>query len=884
MTGPRVWFGRLAGLFRRAQRDLALREEIQSHLDHLADDFVRHGMAPAEARAAARRSFGAVDAVEEAYRDQRGVPLLDTFSQDARFAGRLVRRQPGFAATAILTLALGIGLDTTFFTLINAICLRGLPIERPGEVLYVSSLDPRGHTAGLSYLDVADATAGTTSFRGLGAYANAAMVIGDENTPPDRVAGTYISAGAFGLLGRPPVIGREFSADDHIPGAARVVLLGHAVWASRYGADPGVVGREVDVNGEPATVVGVMPDRFRFPIDTGLWLPLTSMPGITDTARDARRLAVFGRLADGITQDDARADLEALGGRLSRVHPDTNRDVRFTAIPINDQFNGRITDPGWLSFMAAGLIVLLAACANVANLLVMRSAARARELAIRTSIGASRGRLVRQLLVESAILSALGGIAGVAISLGALRLLRASVPASAPLPFWIDFTVDTRVLVVVLGLSVATVFICGFLPAWQASHRRVTLALRSSGLGAATARGRRLSSGLLALQIGLSVVLLTQLAIAAGGSVHWGAEPIVDPSRLLVGSIALPAPAYPTAETRVAFHDALRDRLAAVGTINAVAVTSHLPLAGGQPRRLAIEGRSASPGVEPAAVPTIMVGDAYFEVLDLAMLRGRTFEPADGRPGHEATIVNTRFAEIHFPGEDALGRRVRLTPTGAGETSEAGQWLTIVGVAPIVREWSTDSGGPMAYLPFRAEPPDSASLVLSGSDAPSALASTVRDVVHGLDPTLPVSGAMSLEQARHEHGWNGRISASVVFTAAAITFVLALVGLYAVTAYRVIQRTAELGLRLAVGATGHQIAGLVLGGAIRHLAVGGVLGLGLVVAMSRLFPAPTSSEGAVAFGTVLMILALVVAVALVACLGPALRAARIDPIGALRSE
>jgi predicted permease len=884
MTALRVWLSRLGELFRRRRRDRQLRDEIQSHLDHLTDDYLRQGLSPQAARTAAQRSFGSVAAMKDIHRHQRGLPFIDALGQDARFGARVLLRQRGFAGTAILTLAVGIGLVTTFFTLINAICLRGLPVDDPDSLVFVSTIDSSGAPDGLSFRDYVEVSRAGAGVQAFAAYADAPMVIVDAEVPADRVPGTYISTGAFALLGRPPVVGREFTAADEVPGAPRVALLGDAVWASRYARDPAAIGREVEIDGQPTTIVGIVPEGFRFPAQTGIWQPLLAMPGLAAAPRGARRLAVFGRLTADASFADAQAGLDLVSADLARRDPDSNGDVRLLATPFNDRFKGNINDPAWLAFMSAGVLVLLAACINVANLLVMRSAARARELAVRASIGASRGRLVRQLLIECAVLTAAGGALGVALAAGALELLSASVPAAAPLPFWITFTMDGRVLMVVLAAAAFTVLASGLLPAWQASHRGVIQALRASGVGAASARGRRLSSGLLALQVGLSIVLLTQLALAVGGTLRWRAERVVDPARLLTGTMTLPADRYDTPDARARFDEAVAERLDALAGVEAVTIASHQPFARGLPGTLAIDGPAPSTGVEWPPVDLHLIGEDYFDALDLTMLRGRGFEPTDGTPGFDIVIVNARLVDDHFGGEDPIGRRVRLTPQDADGVEAP--WLTIVGVAPTIREWSTETGRPTAYLPLRADAPSSSLLLVRTTRNPDDLAAAVREAVRTIDPALPITRVMSLAQFLHDASWNGRISASILSAATTIVFGLALVGLSAVTAHRVLQRTAELGLRLAIGASRAHVVRLVLRDVLGRVAVGVGTGILLVVALSRVFPPPAAPAEAglsvpLAFTTVLVAVA---SVSLLTCLGPALRAARIDPTRALRRE
>ena len=880
MTSLRVLLSRVAGLFGRPRRDRALEEEIQGHLDLLADDFASRGMSRADANAAARRALGRLEPVKAIYRDQRGLPIVDALRQDVRFAIRLLGRHRAFTLAAAGTLAVGIGVNTTFFTIVNAICIRGLPIERPSDVLELSALDLRGQRTGMSYLDFQDVRAGATRFSGFAAYASAAMTIGDEDKAPDRVTGSYISAGAFGLLGKLPIAGREFALEDDRAGTPAVALLGFELWTSRYGADPHLIGRTVNINGVPTIVIGIVPNRFRFPANSTVWLPLASMPGLAGQPRDARTLSVVGRLADSGRLAEARAELEAFGSHLAVTHPETNRDVRLTAVPINDVFNGRITDAVWLAFITAGVIVLLVSCANVANLFLMRSTARTRELAIRTSIGATRMRIVRQLLVECTMLSALGGGLGLLLSVLATGLLANSVPSGAPLPFWIDFSLDVRVLAVVIATSVSAVFMCGLIPALQASDVRLPRALRiGAQLGTPSARTRWLTSLFLAMELGLALVLVTNVAMAVEGALDWNRRRVIDPAPILTAAITLPRETYPTAGERVAFYEGLDERLRALPGMTSATIASHLPLLGGMDREISFDGRATAPGTAPPTVDVVVIGEHYFETVGLPVVSGRDFSERDGLPGNDNVLVNQRFADVHFPGTNAVGQRVRLSERSADKPE---RWRTIVGIVPTIREWSSDEGDPLVYEPARANPPESASLIVRVPRGdPSSVAPAVREAVRQLDANLPLYRLNSFDQALRDSNWNGRVSARIVITISTIALILALVGQFVVTAQTVSQRTQEIGLRIAVGASSTRIVRLVLRRALLQLTGGLSFGVFLIFALGRLFPVPSSFDDAQVLATVI---ALIVGVAMTACVVPALRAARVDPVRALRSE
>ncbi len=467
----RVFLSRALGLVFRRRRDEIVAEEIQLHLDQLTDDYVKRGMTLTEAQAAARRAFGGIEQTKEAYRDQSGLPFVDAFVQDVRFAVRLLRRDRAFSLTAVLVLGLGIGVNNMLFTIVNAHTLRGLPIDHVERVVYISTFDDRAPDRGLSYADFEDLR-NAARHVSLAAFVNAPIVVAEDNRVAERLDGAFISQNAFDLLGAEPVLGRGFSPNESRPGAEGVAILGSGVWTSRYGADRNVLGRSIRVDGRAAVIVGVMPADSGFPSSAEVWLPLAQMPGLTAQARDARTLSVFGRMADGVTLAEAKAEIESVVERLSRDHPDTSRNVRARVVPINERFLGRLTDPAWLAFMTVGCLVVLISCANVANLVLANAARRAREIAIRSSLGASRRRVLRQLLIEGTVLAAVGGALGMTLAMGGVRLFRTAVPPNV-LPYWLDYTLDVRVFLALVAVSVATVFVFGFPTALHSSKTDV---------------------------------------------------------------------------------------------------------------------------------------------------------------------------------------------------------------------------------------------------------------------------------------------------------------------------------------------------------------------------------------------------------------------------
>jgi putative ABC transport system permease protein len=724
------------------------------------------------------------------------------------------------------------------------------------------------------------------SFVGVAAYVSAPVAVADEEHAADRVMGAHMSAAGFDLLGEVPIRGRGFQSVDDRPGAPPVVVIAASLWASRYGNDPDIIGRRLLVNGAPATVVGVMPDGFRFLQNTELWQPLETMPGVSLQRREARPLFVFGRLVSGVSVDQARAEMEALSAVWAREFPESNRGISARVIPINEQMSGNVTDPTWLSFITAGGLVLLVACANVANLLLMRGAVRGREIAIRSSIGATRGRLLRQLLIESTLLAVLGVGAGLIVSVTGLRWLSAMVPTGA-LQYWMTFTIDGRVLVVLTAVSAVSVLGFGLAPAVHLLRLDINQIIKDSGRTAdAGIPARRWTTAFLALEFALTLVLLTLVVtgIRQTRATQRAEFPFVA-SPILSMWITVSGQPYATPESRQAFLDRVIASFGAVPGVSSVSIASALPRVGGPAMTIEIAGDP--PPAPESAIPTatvVNVGQEYFETLRAPLARGRSFTAIDG-PGQPVAIVNQRLVDRFFGTRDPIGQLIRVTPPG---TTVAGPWARIVGVSPTIRQMvSAANPDPVVYMPYRSSSPTAAILV-RGDGAPDALAPSLRQALHRLDPNLPLYRVMPLQQAMDEAGWNGRMASVVAQSIAMIALFMALVGLYSVTSHAVVWWFPELGLRIALGASGWNVAWIVLRRVLTQLSIGLVLGLLATLAFDRLFNTPADHvAGRVRMddGVMLVLIAIsILVVAVMACLGPIRRAARVDPIEALRAS
>jgi putative ABC transport system permease protein len=807
--------------------------------------------------------------------------------QDLRYAVRLLVKDRWFTAIAVIALALGIGVNSTVFTFVNAVLIRGLPFDDPDRIMSLSTIDTRGRHRGLSYLEFEDWRRDTHAFSGIAAWNGNTMNVSDEGRPPERFQGPYISANAFKLIGERAALGRDFLPEDDRPGATPVVLLGNGIWKNRYGSDPGVIGRTIKVNEQPVTVIGVMPEGFKFPLTADLWVPLVNLSGIADQKRDTRNMDAFGRLADGVTVAQARAELDRIADRLAHDFPATNTDIAPAVMTFNERYNGGEIKLVFLSLMGAVAFVLLIACANVANLLLARSANRAREISVRVSLGATRSRIVRQLLVESVLLACIGGVLGLGLSVIGIRLFDAAV-ADVGKPYWIQFTFDARVFGFLAAIGLGTGVVFGLAPALHVSKTDINEVLKEGGRSGSGLRARRWTSVLIVAELALTLVLLSGAGFMMRSLlVLYQRDVGVETAHVLTMRLQLPNRKYPTPELRRDFYHRLDERLAALGNVQAATITTNPPMGGGNPRQFVIDGREPGAAEQPQTVTQVMVGPRYLETVGLQLARGRAFDELDGTPGHETAIVNQRLVAMYFPGEDPIGRRIRLTPEAQpGAPPQAPAIATIVGITPTVRQRNLQEvlADPVVYLPLRSQAPAFAMLMLRTAGDPAALTATVREEVRAIDPDLPLFGILTLDQALAQGRWQYQVFGTMFGVFALIALALSAVGLYAVTAYSVAQRTQEIGVRMALGARPQQVWWMVLRGALIQLAIGLTIGAGGALAVGRLLESVLVQSASRDAETLTAISALLAVVALSACFWPARRATRLDPASALRYE
>jgi predicted permease len=662
-----------------------------------------------------------------------------------------------------------------------------------------------------------------------------------------------------------------------------VVVISYRFWKNRYDADPNVLGTPVRVNGEPATIVGVMPDGMRFPDNTEVWAP--ALPEQPDT-REARSLRVFGRLADRASRVEAQAEMDGIAKRLAAAYPDSYKTL--TGIRVETFTERYVGGAGRIMFyviMGAVGFVLLIACANVANLLLARSAHRAREIAVRTALGATRWRVVRQLLVESVVLAFIGGGFGLLLAYSGVRIFDAAVTDPGK-PYWIDFRVDYVVFAYVAGICALTAILFGLAPALHVSKTNTNEVLKEGARGTTgNRRARWLSGAMVVTELALTVVLLAGAGLMVRSFMNLQTlDAGFATDHLVTMRMALPETKYASPEARLAFYDRVEPRLAAIAGVESVAITTTVPPLEAGVRSFEIDGRpAAEPGQASGRVGTVRISPRFFEVLGVQMRRGRAFNETDGAPGAETVIVNERMASQLFPGEDPIGRRLRFVAAEPAPDQPPPVWRTIVGVSPSIRHSETRQVEFTAviYVPHRQEPPAEASLLVRSRLPPSSLVDSVRRQVQAIDADQPVFTIQTLDQMMDAERWPFRVFGVMFAIFAVVALVLSSVGLYAVMAYSVTQRTSEIGLRMALGAQARQVQWMILKLGLGQLALGLTLGLAGAYFVSKVMSGmlvgitPTDPATFALITTVLSI------VSIAACLVPARRATLVDPLTAL---
>jgi putative ABC transport system permease protein len=859
-----------------------LREEIEFHL--ALDSMDRAvGDRTDDAPYAARRRFGNVTRYSEETREMTGLGFVDMLRQDARFAFRTFRQSKGFTAVAVATIALGIGATAAIFSVVDAVILKPLPYPDAERVVMVW-MDNRRlqvHEDIHSYPNLMDLKAQNQSLSHLTPYREGGYNFTGAGEP-QRVRVGFMTAEGFSALGARPVAGQLFSADNERTGNDAVAVIGEGLWRSAFGGDRNVIGKSIELNGRKRTIVGVLPASFDFPSErTQLWVPLM----ISDQAKQQRNtffLPAVGKLKPGTSLERARADLGAVAKRLAEQYP-TNRDYGVTVTPLPQQIVGPTLRTTLWIMLAAVAAVLLIACANVANLLLSRAAVREREVTVRMALGASNRRLVRQLLTESILLSAIGGLVGVALAFGALRLLPALAPAD--LPRLSTIGVNGTVLLVTSAVTILTGVLFGLVPAVQTSRTRLSESLRESGRSGTAGRGgQRLRRGIVAAQLALVVVLLTSAGLLLRTWVTLQQVQLgFSTKNALAMSVVLPGTRYQQPAQIVSFYESLLDRarripgVESAGTIETM-MLSETPNSGS----ITAEGRTNRPDDKEVTFDGISPG--FFNTIRARVVLGRDFTTSDRQGSSPVAIVNEHAAKSYFP-NGAIGKRFRFGTSTTGVDTTQNPWITIVGVVADMRRTGVDKlVRDEAFFPMAQAASNGQMVVIRTKGDPMALAPQLRSVVRELDAQQPISSFQTMDEVLSSRVAQRRFSMVLVGVFAALALTLALIGAYGVTSYLVSQRTREIGIRMALGAEPSRVSRLVVREGMRVAVLGVVIGVAIALFATRLASGllyGVSPRDPVTLGTVALAM---LAVSALANYLPARRAARVDPLTALRQD
>jgi predicted permease len=818
---------------------------------------------------------------------------MNSLWQDLKFGGRLLLKNRAFTAVAVLTLALGIGANATVFTIVNAVLFKGLPIDDPDRVVVImgtSSARNQPQT-GVSYPDFLDWRAQSKSFKELAAFQFSMANVAEPGLATETFPQGRMSSNTFSLLGVKPLLGRDFRPDEDQGAGANVAIIGYDMWQRRYGGDPKVLGRIIRVNEVPHTIIGIMPAGMKFPYDQEMWTPLfVTGPASSLNRRDGRTSLVAGRLADGVTMVQAQTEMTLIAKRLEQAYPKEDKGIGARVGPFNTMFMPDSIRLLFLALLGAVGFVLLIACANVANLLLSRSIVRAREVSIRAALGAGRGRIVRQLLTESLLLAVLGTLGGLLFSIWGLRAFTAAA-AEQQLPYWMTFTMDRIVFVYLAAVCVATSVLFGLAPALHASNVDLSQTLKEGARGSGSGRARTLSRALVVAEVALALVLL----IGAGLMIRsfqtlMAMSASLEKDNVLTMTVPLMGSKYIVREPRVAFLERLEPELVNTPGVDAVAVASTLPLGWGMQTHFDLEGQDApaDPNQRPG-VASVEISSQYFDILGVPIMRGRAFTAIDGRQGEKVAIVNRRFAAKYWPGQDPIGKRIGMMKESPWEPTHQ-LWVTVVGEVADIKQnsgFNSNQGEmePVIYVPYLQEQDARQVAILARAKGdPHALADPLRKAVQRVNSDIPVTRVLTLPEHFAKARWFMRLFGSLFAIFAGIGALLAAVGIYAMVAYSVGQRTQEIGIRSALGAQRGAILRLIVGQGVKLAVVGLVVGLAAAFAVTRVMRSFLIGVTPTDPATIVAVTVLLTAVAALASYVPARRAAALDPVRALRAE
>jgi putative ABC transport system permease protein len=871
---------RLRALLFKSKMEEELDEEVRFHLEREIEENIVRGMTPEEARYAAMRSFGGVERVKEESRDERGIRLLEEVWQDLRYGARMLLKQPGFTLIAALTLALGIGANTAIFSVVEALLLRPLPYSEPERLMMLSEKSREGARLTAAYPNFADWRARAQSFEGMASIRSQAMnLTGVER--PMRLRGRTVNWNFFQLLGVGPQLGRLFDEADDRYGAPRTALLGYELWKELFGGETSVIGRAINIDDEAYTVIGVLPPGFEYFRRADVYAPiglfLRPNSGLADRG-SSLGLSAVARLKPGVTLQQANSEMATLGAQLAQEYPAINGGKSAMAERLQDVMSEDVRLSLWVLLGAVGFILLIA-CTNVANLLLVRAAERQKEMAVRLALGAPAWRIVRQLLSESILIGGLGG----AFGLLAGRLMLDALLTLAPeeIPQLGRVGLDRGVLLFALGVTAATSVLCALLPALHAARIDLRPALQEGGRAPTGAAREGMRKALLVAEVSMALVLLSGAGLLVRSMYNLLHVQLgFNADNLLTMRLNLSGKKYNPDETDRVFYDECLTRVNALPGVRAAALTNSLPIDGSD--YVTFFTAADKPVPTRADLPKtdyVLVSANYFETMGIHLLRGRSFNSSDTAESAPVVVINETMARRMWPGEDPIGKRVKQ-----GYPESQTPWREVVGVVNDVKLNGVERETSMqTYLPFVQFPGANLGLVVRANQ-PLAAAAAVEQAIHMIDKDLPVYAALTMGQMLGHSLATRRLTLVLLSSFAVLALLLAALGIYGVTSYGVTQRTREIGIRVAFGARVSDVLRVVIGQGMKSALLGIVVGLGGAFALTRLIANLLFQVNTIDAFTFASVTLLLILVALVACFLPARRAAKVDPLVALRKE